>query len=86
MGRHADVGSGPLATAERVVLLRPDLEQAIDDAGRLAVFRSLPNSAQRELATWAEAADGAEREQRIERLIEILAEQHAKAPADDLDD
>ncbi|MFZ4895968.1 YdeI/OmpD-associated family protein [Plantibacter sp. Mn2098] len=85
MGRHADVESGPLAASERVVRLRPDAEQTIDDAGRLGVFRSLPNSAQRELAHWVDTADEDERESRVERLIEILGEQATKRVAEDPD-
>ena len=72
MGRHADVGDAPLAATGTVVRLRPDLEQALHDAGRLAFFRGLPNSAQRELALWVERATDVAREGRIEEVIELL--------------
>ncbi|MGK9148624.1 YdeI/OmpD-associated family protein [Plantibacter flavus] len=74
MGRHADVGAAPLSATGSVVRLRPDLEQAIDEAGRLAFFRGLPNSAQGELVRWLDRSDGADREARIEELIELLAQ------------
>ncbi|MGG7451890.1 YdeI/OmpD-associated family protein [Plantibacter auratus] len=74
MGRHADVGAAPLSATGTVVRLRPDLEEAIDDAGRLSFFRGLPNSAQRELAMWVERSDDAHRDARIEAVIELLAQ------------
>ncbi|HXH34575.1 MAG TPA: YdeI/OmpD-associated family protein [Plantibacter sp.] len=72
MGRHADVGAAPLSATGTVVRLRPDLEQAIEDSGRLAFFRGLPNSAQRELVGWVDRADREERDPRIEEVIELL--------------
>lgn len=77
MGRHADVGAAPLSATGTVVRLRPDLEQAIDESGRLAFFRGLPNSAQRELIHWVDRADGDARDPRIEEVIELL-EQRAR--------
>jgi len=77
MGRHADVGAEPLSATGTVVRLRPDLEQAIDDSGRLGFFRGLPNSAQRELVHWVDRADGSDRDPRIEEVIELL-EQRAR--------
>ncbi|KQQ50179.1 hypothetical protein ASF68_13695 [Plantibacter sp. Leaf314] len=66
------MGDAPLAATGTVVRLRPDLEQALHDAGRLAFFRGLPNSAQRELAQWVERAADVAREGRIEEVIELL--------------
>lgn len=77
MGRHADVGAAPLSATGTVVRLRPDLEQAIDESGRLGFFRGLPNSAQRELVHWVDRADGDARDPRIEEVIELL-EQRAR--------
>lgn len=74
MGRHAEVGAAPLTATGTVVRLRSDLEEAIDDAGRLGFFRGLPNSAQRELAQWVDRSDVAHREARIEAVIELLAQ------------
>lgn len=81
MGRHADVGAAPLSATGSVVRLRPDLEEAIDDAGRLAFFRGLPNSAQRELVQWVDRSDAAHREGRIEAVIELLGQRAVELSA-----
>jgi hypothetical protein len=63
-----------LDTAERVVELADDIEQALRQSQRLAQFRNLSYSHQREYEAWISGAKRPEtRSSRIDKMMELLA-------------
>ncbi len=78
------IGKGPgdtvhvtvrLDTAERTVELDADVEEALAASGRLAQFRALSYSHQREYWQWIGAAKKPEtRQARVEKMLRMLAE------------
>ncbi len=78
------IGKGPgdivhvtlrLDTAERVVELDADVEDALRASGRLEQFRGLSYSHQKEFWGWVSGAKKAEtREARVEKMLGMLAE------------
>ena len=64
-----------LDTAERVVELGQDVEDALAEASRLDQFRAQSYSHQREYAVWIDSAKKPEtRSARIGKMLELLAE------------
>ncbi|SDP08219.1 Bacteriocin-protection, YdeI or OmpD-Associated [Nakamurella panacisegetis] len=63
-----------LDEAEQVVVLAPDVEKALLDAGLMEKFRGLAQSHQREFATWINSAKhNSTRTGRLAKLISMVA-------------